>query len=176
MEAPEIRPAIPDDAGVVAAYHQRCFEKTYADALAAGALRAPDLEGTRRQLRDWFQPESEFETHVVIVDGAPIAHFTVRGHQLVHLFIEPGHQGMGLGSHLLAQAEARIAVAGHRECELHARTDNVRALAFYQRAGWTMTDRLIHTDEHGISYDEHVLVKGDRAAPSSAADPKVSAR
>ncbi len=60
---------------------------------------------------------------------------------------------------LLAAGEALIADDGHAEFELHTRTDNHSAIAFYQAAGWTLTDRTIHTDEHGISYDEHMLVK-----------------
>lgn len=39
------------------------------------------------------------------------------------------------------------------------RLENLAAITFYENAGWTVTDRLIHTVEHGISYDEWVLVK-----------------
>ena len=77
----------------------------------------------------------------------------------VHLFVEPDHQGMGLGRRLLAQGEAMITASGHSDFELHARVENVGAIAFYEAAGWTVTDRLVHTVEHGISYHEHVLVK-----------------
>ena len=52
-----------------------------------------------------------------------------------------------------------LAAGGHAELESHARVENVAAIAFYEAAVWTATDRLIHTFEHGISYDEHVLVK-----------------
>ncbi len=52
-----------------------------------------------------------------------------------------------------------ITAAGHTELELHARVENLPAIAFYEKAGWTVTDRLIHTVEHGISYDEHVLIE-----------------
>jgi ribosomal protein S18 acetylase RimI-like enzyme len=159
MDAIEIRVATPDDADAVADYHHRCFTNTYSSQLLAGELQAPDPEGTRRQLHHWFLPESEFETRVAVVDGAPIAHFTVSGHQLVHLFVEPDHQGVGLGRLLLAQGEAMIAGGGHREFELHARVENVAAIAFYETAGWTVTERLIHTVENGISYNEHVLIK-----------------
>ena len=155
----EIRKATPDDADAVADYHDRCFRNTYSSQLLAGELEAPDPEGTRQQLQHWFLPESGFETRVAVVNGAPIGHFTVSGHQLVHLFVELGHQGIGLGRHLLAQGEAMIAAGGHGDFELHARVDNVTAIAFYETAGWTVTGRLIHTVEHGISYDEHVLIK-----------------
>jgi ribosomal protein S18 acetylase RimI-like enzyme len=66
---------------------------------------------------------------------------------------------MGLGRHLLAQGEAMIAADGRTDFELHARVENLSAIAFYETAGWTVTERLIHTVEHGISYDERVLIK-----------------
>jgi ribosomal protein S18 acetylase RimI-like enzyme len=155
----ELRAATPADADAVADYHHRCFTMTYSSQLLAGEFEAPDLAGTREQLRDWFQPGSEFETRVAIVDGAPIGHVTVRGHQLVHLFVEPDHQKMGLGRHLLGHGEAMIAAGGHTDFELHARVENLAAIAFYENAGWTVTDGMIHTVEHGIGYDERILVK-----------------
>ena len=159
MKSIETRAATPDDAEAVADYHDRCFKNTYSSQLLAGEFRAPDLKGTREQLREWFQPDSEFDTRVVVVDGAPIGHYTIRDHQLYHLFVAPEHQSTGIGRQLLAQAESMIAAAGHRSFELHARVENVAAIAFYEAAGWTVTDRLIHTVEHGISYDEHILIK-----------------
>ena len=162
MDAIELRVATPHDADATADYHDRCFRKSYAAQLLAGEFAARALEDTRQQLRHWFQPESEFETRVAVVNGAPIGHVTVRGHQLVHLFVEPHHQGIGLGRHLLEQGEAMIAANGHTDFELHARVENLAAIAFYERAGWTVTDRVIHTVEHHISYDEHVLVKQPR--------------
>ena len=155
----EMRAATPEDAGAVADYHDACFRKTYALQLLAAEFEVPDLEGTRQQLLEWFQPGSAFETRVAVIDGRPIGHFTVMGNQLVHLFVEPDHQGIGLGRQMLAQAEAMIVSNGHTEFELHTRVENLAAIAFYQVAGWAMTDRVIHTVEHGISYHEHVLVK-----------------
>ena len=159
METFQVRDATPADVDAVSDYHYRCFTTTYASQLLAGELTAPDPAGIRQQLRDWFRPESEFETRVAVVDGTPIGHVTVSGHHLAHLFIEPNHQNLGLGRHLLIQGEAMIAASGHTDFELHTRVDNHSAIAFYEHAGWTVTDRLIHTVEHGISYDEWVLVK-----------------
>ena len=159
MDAIELRAATPDDADAVAGYHDRCFAKTYSAELLAGTLVAPGRESTRQQLSAWFQPDSGFETQVVVVDGSPIAHFTVSGNQLAHLFIDPDHQGAGLGRHLLAQAEAVIVADGHTDLELHARVDNLAAIAFYESAGWTVTNRVIHTVDPTISYDERILTK-----------------
>ena len=130
--------------------------------MLAGEFGAPDLAGMRQQLHDWFLPGSGLETRVAVLDGVPIGHVTVSRHQLVHLFVDPGHQHTGLGRRLLALGEAMIATRGHTDFELHARVENATAIAFYERAGWMVTDRVIHTVEHGISYHERVLVK---AAP-----------
>ena len=159
MEAIDFRPAQPSDADVVVDYHARCFAATYASQLRDGEIEPPDRDGMRRQFIDWFRPGADVDTRVVVIDDVPIAHFTIGGHRLVHLFVEPEHQGQGLGRRLLAMAESMMADAGHTELELHARVDNVGAIAFYERAGWVVTDQVIRTVEHGISYDEHVLTK-----------------
>jgi ribosomal protein S18 acetylase RimI-like enzyme len=159
MDAFETRSATPADADAVADYHHRCFATTYASQLLAGEFEAPDEAGTRQELHDRFLPESDCDTHVVVVDDVPIAHVTVSGQRLVHLFVAPERQSMGLGRYLLELGEAMIVAGGHEDFELHARVENLDAIAFYEKAGWTVTDRIIHTVEHGISYDERVLVK-----------------
>ena len=72
MDTVEMRVATPDDADAVEDYHDRCFRKTYSAQLLAGEFEAPCREGTKQQLRDWFQPDSEFETRVAVVADTPI--------------------------------------------------------------------------------------------------------
>ncbi len=155
----EVRTAVPADADAVEDYHHRCFTATYAAQLRAGEFDTPDRAGTGQQLSDWFRPGSGVETRVVVLGGLPVAHVSVSGHRLLHLFVDPAHHGTGLGRALLAQGEAMIAAHGHPILELHARVENLPAIAFYEHAGWRRTGRLVHTVEHGISYDEQVLVK-----------------
>ena len=155
----EMRSARPDDADAVASYHQRCFEQTFARQLDAGTFEAPDRHGTTEQLRSWFRSGSTFLSEVAAIEGQPIGHFTLHHHQLVHLFVSPPHQGTGLGARLLGRAESVLEAAGHCDIELHTRVENLRAIGFYTHAGWTMTDRLIRTVEHGIDYHEHVMTK-----------------
>lgn len=162
MAAVEVRAACRADADVVAEYHRRCFEQTYASQLRAGELEPPDLDGVRHQLREWFRDGSGMETRVATLDGTPVGHVTVSGHRLVHLFVDPAHQGTGLGRRLLMSGEAMITAGGHTRLELHARPENVEAIAFYEAAGWQVTDRMVRTVEHGIAYDERVLVKHRR--------------
>ncbi len=159
------RAAVPSDAAAVAAYHQRCVAETFASLIASGDLVPPNLDSTRAQLESWFEPTSSLSTTVAIdpVEGEePVAHVTIEGHQVVHLFVDPAHQRTGLGRALLAMAESSIVTAGPAPgdaFELHVRVENHRAIAFYERAGWTLTAARIRTTEHGITYDEHVMVK-----------------
>lgn len=162
MQSVEIRAARPGDAAAVAAYHDRCVRSTFAAQIVTGATTAPDVRDTLRQLHERFVPESGFATQVAAIDGQPIGHVTVCGHHLVHLFVAPDHQGRGVGRHLLEQGEAMIADMGHERFELHVRVDNPAAIAFYERAGWEHCGRVIHTVEHGIGYDEHILVKANQ--------------
>lgn len=159
MDADRFRTAVPADADAVEDYHHRCFLSTYATHLAAGSVEPPDRRGTGQQLHDWFLPGSGCETVVAVDGGTPIGHVTISGHRLVHLFVEPGQQGRGLGRRLLARGEAMLTAHGHTHLELHASVENLAAIAFYVSHGWTVTARLIHTVEHGTSYDERILVK-----------------
>ncbi|SDE59442.1 Acetyltransferase (GNAT) family protein [Blastococcus fimeti] len=159
VAALQVRAAVPTDADAVEDYHHRCFLTTYAAQLHAGEFGAPDRAGTRQQLHDWFLPGSGVATRVVVLEGVPIGHVSVSGHRLLHLFVDPVHHRTGLGRDLLAQGEAMIAALGHPDLELHARVENLSAISFYEHAGWRRTGRLIRTVEHGISYDEQVLVK-----------------
>lgn len=166
-----VRRATPADVDAMEDYHHRCFLKTYASQLRAGEFGTPDRDGTREQLHGWFEPGSRFETWVASAGDEVIGHVTILDHHLVHLFVDPDHHGTGLGRRLLQHGESLIAAQGHTDAELHARVENIDAIAFYEHAGWAVTDRTIHTAEHGIAYDERILVK--RLAPSGR-DPTSS--
>lgn len=159
MQDIDLRPAKTDDADAVADYHWRCFSNTFAEQILAGELEAPDMRGVREQLEEWFRPGSGFRTRVAVTNDKPVGHVTVNGRYLVHLFVDPEHQGAGLGRRLLAVGEGMLAESGKSKLELRTRVQNLNAIAFYEREGWTLTDRVIHTEEHGISYLERILIK-----------------
>jgi GNAT superfamily N-acetyltransferase len=153
------RPAAPSDATAVAAYHHRCWQRSFAPLLAPGVVAALDPSRRLDLFRAWFAPGSEVRTVVADRGGRAIGHTTVGGAELIHLFVDPDHWGGGLGRALLAIGEEMLAEAGHREVELHTIVGNEPALALYRSAGWVVTDRLVHNDTDGLVYDEHVLVK-----------------
>lgn len=60
------------------------------------------------------------------------------------LFIDPAHEGRGIGRALFAKALESLREAGHREASLTTQPGS-RADRFYQKAGWTV----IGTSERG---------------------------
>ncbi len=108
----------------------------------------------------WLAADSDTRVTVAEIDHEVVAYSAVHANELLHLFVDPDHAGRGLGRCLLEAAETLMSDAGHAAFELHTMVGNAPAIALYESAGWTVTDRMIHTaDDHGVSYDEHVLVK-----------------
>lgn len=108
----------------------------------------------------WLDADSVTTVTVAEVDDEVVAYAAVHDNELLHLFVDPDHAGTGLGRRLLAASETLMSDEGHAVLELHTMVGNTPAIALYESAGWHVTDRVIHTaDDHGVSYDEHVLVK-----------------
>jgi ribosomal protein S18 acetylase RimI-like enzyme len=69
-----------------------------------------------------------------------------------YLAVEPELQGRGLGRQMMAEAERRLLALGCPKIQLQVRKDNVDAIAFYQRLGYTedavvsMGKRLVRDD------------------------------
>ncbi len=57
------------------------------------------------------------------------------------LFLAPEAQGTGLAAALLADAEARLAEDGVQEAWLDVLIENARAIRFYEREGWQLSER-----------------------------------
>ena len=69
------------------------------------------------------------------VDGRILGLVVVAGDELFQLAVDRRASGRGVGSALLAAAEARIG-AGHAQAWLAVVPDNTRARALYERRGW----------------------------------------
>jgi ribosomal protein S18 acetylase RimI-like enzyme len=66
--------------------------------------------------------------------------------ELYAITVDSDHWGTGVGSALLAAAQAELARLGYTEAVLWVLPDNARARRFYQIAGWT-TDGTQRTSE-----------------------------
>ena len=153
------------DAARIADYHYACWQQVFAPLVSAEVMEG--VEPRVERWRDWLEPGSEFTTVVTTDDhGQPIGHTTVRGHELIHLFVDPQHHRKGLGRQLLAIGERLIRQAGYAQAELHTIVGNARAIGLYESAGWNMTEETVDDVlSNGASYTEHVMRK-DFDAPT----------
>ena len=79
-------------------------------------------------------------------DGRPVG-FTLFAPRTVTLEIfylatDPDSWGTGVAAHLLTRAEDHARLLGRDTMELWVITDNRRAIAVYERAGWTATEEV----------------------------------
>jgi ribosomal protein S18 acetylase RimI-like enzyme len=157
--AVQFRKGVPADAHGIAEYYHRCWLTASASSLEPGAAEWFEASMWLDLFHGRLAPDSSMRTVVATSGGVVVGHVQVEGNLLVHLFVDPEHQGAGIGSRLLAIGEALIAEAGHTDAELHTRVDNDQAIAWYRSVGWQHSGRLIHSAHDGIGYDEHVLIK-----------------
>ena len=124
-----IRRATVDDAADLAAVEVRTFRHAYADILDPEFLADQDpvarAEEWRKHLRLADRP-----VWVAEVEGRVVGYASVRDRELRMLYVDPFAQGAGVGSELLAQAEA----AGARELEVFEANGHGRQ--FYEDRGW----------------------------------------
>ncbi len=155
-----LRAARPSDAHTVAAYHHRCWLEAFSSLFEPGVVVGLDPNRRLWLFELWFAPDHDEVTTVVAeVDGSVVGHTTVGGREVIHLFVDPDHWGGGIGRLLLAEAERLLAAAGVDQAELHTMVGNAPAIELYERAGWTLTDRIVHSEVEDVAYDEHVLTK-----------------
>ncbi len=129
-----IRALGPDDAeAVVAVFHS---SRTAAMPWLR-VVHTPDEDHAffARELADSASCGAE-------VDGRVVGFAIHRDGWLRHLYVDPAHQGLGVGSALLARVVAEEAPA----VQLWAFARNVRALDFYRRHGFVVVEE---TDGQG---------------------------
>jgi ribosomal protein S18 acetylase RimI-like enzyme len=76
------------------------------------------------------------DTTVAVVDGAVAGFVVVVGDEVEQVYVSAAHRGQGVAGALLDEAERRIAAGGHAEAWLAVVAGNLRARAFYEKAGW----------------------------------------
>ncbi len=84
--------------------------------------------------------------------------------RLYSLVTAPGREGEGIGSALLAQAEATARERGVVTMRLEVRVDNDRAIAFYLRHGYETVGRTHdYYEDHSDAVRMRKRLRGDRA-------------
>src|ERR1700739_1128758 len=107
---------------------QECFP-------AGIAYSKPELRSYIRH-RGAFTLVAEDAEHGRIL-GFIVAHRGVRGH-MVTIDVSPGGRRSGVGPLLLRTAEDRLRLGGARAVGLEPAVDNLSALSFYKRHGYSV--------------------------------------
>lgn len=121
-----IRDFQPEDFDTLWLMDQECF--------------APGISYSKPELRSFINRLGAFT--LVAADADKIQGFTViRGGKTGHVItidVSPHARRLGVGSLLLQEAERRLAASGSRGVGLETAVDNVSALAFYKRHGYSV--------------------------------------
>lgn len=124
------RRPLPSELRRVHDFVQRLVDETYAFVWPSGA---PAIDAT-----DWTQG------WIIERDARVVAVMLTGGEWLDDLWIDQSCRGIGLGSALLAQAEAEIAARGIDLARLRVVRGNDAAIAFYRRRNWRLAREYRH--------------------------------
>ena len=124
-----IRRATPDDAAGIAAVHVRTWRRDYTDIVDPQVLAGLDVDERTEKWREWLDG-GEALAWVAEEGGRVVGFASVRDAKLTTLYVDPVAQGAGVGTRLLAEAEA----AGARELEVFEANGHGRH--FYEARGW----------------------------------------
>ena len=78
------------------------------------------------------------DTTVAVTDHGLAGFVMVVDDEVEQVYVGAGHRGTRVAGALLAEAERRVAAAGHQRAWLAVVADNARARHFYARHGWTL--------------------------------------
>ena len=123
-----IREFHPDDFETLWRLDQECFP--------------PGLSYSRQELKSYIRHRGAFtlvavDAHEKKTRGFIVAHAAPVGH-IVTIDVVPGGRRSGVGSALLKAAEARLLASGSQAVGLETAVDNLAALSFYKRHGYSV--------------------------------------
>jgi [ribosomal protein S18]-alanine N-acetyltransferase len=126
--ASTIRDYQPDDFDVLWRMDQECF--------------APGIAYSKAELRAYIRNRGSFTLVAVHGEsGEPQGFLVAYGGPVGHIItidVGSAFRRLGVGSLLLNAAEARLRSAGSRAAGLETAVDNIGALAFYKRHGYSV--------------------------------------
>jgi ribosomal protein S18 acetylase RimI-like enzyme len=154
----EIRPATAEDAAGIAYVHTEVWREAYGDLLPADFLARRVITADR--WLDWLaQPLPRSSVEVALDDAGRVIGFATTGPafgpvgagedesvgQLYAIYVLASYWGSGIGYGLHRAAIHDLRAAGFSEAQLFVLPGNARAIAFYERQGWS--DRGIETED-----------------------------
>lgn len=127
-----IRPVAAGDVHAIAALQVRAWQAGYAHFVDAAHMPTID---DRVELWRGVRPGQAW---VAEVDGSVAGVAGAAEGEIKVLYVDPPHQGRGLGSALLTRAETALRDAGHTAAILWIFRENTGGRSFYERRGWTV--------------------------------------
>jgi len=141
----DLRPACPEDAVCLAAlsietwlatYIKRGVRADFAEYVLAAFTAETMAQAIRRDHVIVSENEQGIDGYVQISTGQSC---TIPGEgdvEIAHLYVQPRHQGRGVGPALLQAALEHCATHGTTQPWLISNSQNTRALAFYKAKGF----------------------------------------
>ena len=140
-----IRQAVEHDAEAIAAVCTRAATRAYAGlvtdeyvARVVAHFHAPDR--VRREIapaEGWFGfVVAERDGQVTGVAGTGWSAHDVTVCELYTLYVDPPHQGTGVGRALVAHSVVRARIAGARQLDVAVMPGNTSAIRFYEQCGF----------------------------------------
>lgn len=122
-----VRDSRPEDFESLWCMDQECFP--------------PGISYSRRELKGFMRHQGSFTLVAIDEQDQPqgfiVAHCGITGH-VVTIDVGPAARRIGVGSLLLREAEQRMRTAGCGAVGLETAVDNITALAFYKRHGYSV--------------------------------------
>ena len=132
MNRKSIRPATPDDAARIAEIEVFNYRLNFYPVFRNDSWYFSELS-----VRSETERYAEMCRNIYVYDDGAVKGFIhVDGKEIVQLFVEPVLQGQSIGTYLLEFAVNELGAEF-----LYALEKNTRAIKFYQRSGFHVTDR-----------------------------------
>jgi GNAT superfamily N-acetyltransferase len=149
-----IRRATLQDAPALDRLNVRLVQAAYGGQLPDEQLDGPRPEEQAAAWERGLHRDRDQDPVLVAEEAGRVVGFAVVGPaqdpegagELYAINVDPDHWGTGVGSALLAAAQAELAQLGYIEAVLWVLPDNARARRFYEVAGWA-TDGTQRTGE-----------------------------
>lgn len=149
-----VREAALEDADDIDRVHVQAWQRAYGDFLAPD-----DLVGARIPQEDrvasWREriADADVQTWVYDVDGFVAGFASAGDGHLWALYVDPAAQGAGVGTALLAHAEAALRAEGAQAATLSVFSANEHGRRFYESRGWELVGP---SEEQGDFVAPHV--------------------
>ena len=169
---PQLRYAEVRDAEAVGDYHVRCWQTAYRGLIADEIIDGMNVDDNVERWAGYFGSDpavSGYQHVVALIDDLPVGHVSVAPcrdgeptedpptvGELVVAYVDPDHQGVGIGSALLATAHRMLRLRDFATAVLWTVVGNDPAIGFYKRHGWHIdgTTREVPSNDGGPSIYE----------------------